>query len=149
MTLFSSWIQIKVQNTQDSSYKQFLIWWMNFSQEITYSKGWFSKVTTQIKNWNREQFPQLKLFLPEMKVLITGENELETSFRRSSNLLYYYVGVSSIILLGLQTEQHIPIWFSDKKKRTKDLNAQYWSHWHPHTVFFFLIAGTWTSQWTW
>ena len=85
-------------------------------------------MTTQIKNWNREQFPQQKLFLPEKKVLITGENELETSFRRSSNLLYYYVGVSSIILLGLQTEQHIPIWFSDKKKRTKDLSAQYSRH---------------------
>ena len=41
-------------------------------------KRMFFKNDTLIKNWNPEQFPQQKLFFPEMKVLITGEYELES-----------------------------------------------------------------------
>ena len=78
-----------------------------------------------MKNWNREQFPQQKLFLPEMKVLITGENDLECSSRRGSSLSHR---CPLCVLLGLWTQRHIPIWFSEKKKRTKDLNAQYSRH---------------------
>ena len=44
-------------------------------------------MTTQIKNWNREQFPQQKLFLPEMKVLITGENDLKATGRIKGQLI--------------------------------------------------------------
>jgi len=56
-----------------------------------------------------------------MKLLITGENELECSSRRSSSLSHR---CSLCVILGLWMQQHMPIWFSEKKKRTKDLNAQ-------------------------
>ena len=116
---------------------------MSLTQQITYWKGHFSKMTMYIKNCSQEKFPQPNMFLFEekKKFVIAGQNWLDRSSRKSSSLFHRH---PLCFVLRLWTQQHFPNWFSENKTRMKDLNVKYSRCWLPHTLFS-LLTGMWIA----
>ena len=80
-------------------------------------KRMFFKNDTLIKNWNPEQFPQQKLFLPEMKVLITCENELESALPGGAPA--FPTGVLYVFFWGYGLNGTFPFGFLKRKREQK------------------------------